>query len=81
MGNDRAAEADRIAAAYWASVTRLGEKAGVSDSVVTEQAEAEARRTLATEQTQEAERAGSADSDETKRRAKAALRPRLRPRL
>lgn len=81
MGSDRAAEADRIAAAYWVSVTQLREKGEVSDSVVTEPVEAETQRTLATEQTREAERAGVAEDNETKRRAKAALRPRLRPRL
>lgn len=81
MGNDRAAEANRIAAAYWASVASLGEKGEAPDPTVAERAESDTRRTIATEQAQEAERARSAEDDETKRKAKAALRPRIRPRL
>ncbi|MGH7083651.1 MAG: hypothetical protein ACREFN_01490 [Acetobacteraceae bacterium] len=81
MGNDRAAEADRIAAAYWGSVIQLREKGEVSGSVLTDPAEAETHRTLAREQAREAERAGATEGNETKRRAKTALRHRLRPRL
>ncbi|MGH7086624.1 MAG: hypothetical protein ACREFN_16730 [Acetobacteraceae bacterium] len=81
MGNDRGVEADGIAAAYWASVIQLRENSEVSDSVATERAEAETQPAVAAEQARQAERAGSTEGDETKKQAKAVIRPRLRPRL
>lgn len=63
MPDNRVAEADAIAAAYWSAVARLGEKGEVSDSIATGQAEAETHRTLAVEQTREAERVGLPEDD------------------
>lgn len=81
MPNDRVTDADAIAAAYWASVARLDEKTGASDSVIMEHAEAETQRAFAVEQAREVERAEAVEDDETKRQVRATLRTRLRPRL